>query len=106
MEAAAAALVDAHLGALLGQQHQQAQGFRIGDVQIVAGQNAYLRRRQRRLGALQGFQQVGQQQAQAGGLDEGDRHVDAVRLVDGGAQVRQEGMLVAAGHQLAGRLVQ
>jgi hypothetical protein len=41
MEAAAGAFVDAHLGAVILQQHQAAQRFGVGDVEVIAGDNAH-----------------------------------------------------------------
>ncbi len=89
METAAPGLEDPNLRTLRLQQDQQAQCLRIGDVEIVAGENADPCRRSR-LRSLAGERviKVGQQQAQAARLHERHRKLDLVRSGDRVAELR------------------
>lgn len=91
MKALIRCLEDPHVGAALHQQHEPAQGLRVGDIQIVAGQDP-----QTRAPDLDCIGQRIEQQAQSAGFDEGDREVDLIRSPDRSKQVRKKGILPTA----------
>ena len=97
VKAAIPGFMDAHLGALLLQQHQQLQRLRIGDAQIVAGQNA-----QSSPGMSGHSFQVGQQQSQTAGLHEGHRQIDFAGQGTGRGKLTQQGIVISAGDQALG----
>jgi hypothetical protein len=78
--------VNADLRAVLLKEHEEAEGLGVGDVEVVAREDADPG------GAVgEGGVEVGEEEAEAGGFDEGDGEIDFVGFGDGGAEVGEEG---------------